>query len=428
MFIGLPIKLATTRVCVDVCPTTAGALLCVDGNGRQTAAPTGLDLLKMQDCYTATTTVNCCYVTYPTKESKKRPIHRIPVLTYIFFSALFKCVPDLGIGSPNFNSSTMGDAKAFNAALDFAANPAGAAGAAMGKIVQYWVVIAASVIVALVLGFIWLIFLRLFVGVMVWCTVVGLLLFLIILTIFAWEKAGLISIAKVSNQVTNTVGTSSVDTTQYTSQVTSGLEIDQTTAKVLASIISVVTIVYFLLFCVFMQRIRIAVQVIKEAAKAVGAMPFLVLYPLVTFISLLALAVWWVTVLLYLCSAGEFDPKTMSFTYPDTSTCSKQMMTTNALVQQVDADALCKLYKGNPTTAMSAWNPPTNARATVVGNSTALGITNKYKSQLPIQLNGSTYRFFLLFHLFGKIETSFRFFPLFWRVVAVGCFYVCLCF
>jgi len=373
MWIGLPYKITTSRVCMATCPETTGAQICVTEQMMIKENPSTLD--KLRTCFAFDPP--CCYTSYKTTET------------------LFKCVPYANVSLTSAAGMLPGNTSndQWNSAVSFAENPSGAFGTAVGQMVQYWVVILGSVIVALILGFVWLLFLRLFVGVMVWVTVVGFLLLLIACTVLAWEKAGVIDLSS----------TPAGD--QSANNPTTGVALDETTAKIIAAVFSVVTGLYLLLFCIFLQRIRIAVQIIKEAAKAMAAVPFTVLYPLVTFVSLVCLLIWWVAVMLFLASAGEFDPKTMTFVYPSTDQCIIDVQALGTadgnIIFDADAKALCSIYKGKSATAYLAWQD--GARATDNGNST--GLVDTYKTMLPVQLNGDTYNFFLLYHVFGGLWT-----------------------
>lgn len=70
------------------------------------------------------------------------------------------------------------------------------------------------------------------------------------------------------------------------------------------------------------RRIKIAVATIKVAANAIGSMPTLLLFPILTFLTFVALFVYWVIVFAYMWSAGNMvqtyraagDPEPEGFT------------------------------------------------------------------------------------------------------------------
>lgn len=66
----------------------------------------------------------------------------------------------------------------------------------------------------------------------------------------------------------------------------------------------IVFVVVLLLFIFFMKRIRIAVRVVKEAAKATRSMPFLGFWPLVVLLLQFAWLAYFVFVGAYLVTSG----------------------------------------------------------------------------------------------------------------------------
>ena len=56
-------------------------------------------------------------------------------------------------------------------------------------------------------------------------------------------------------------------------------------------------------------------QVVREACKALAAMPLLVAQPVCTMVSLLLLYCWTAIITMYFMSAGEFDMTTGTFVY-----------------------------------------------------------------------------------------------------------------
>ena len=82
-----------------------------------------------------------------------------------------------------------------------------------------------------------------------------------------------------------------------------------------ATVMSIFTVVYVVIFVLMFKRIMIAVKVVKEACKALAAMPLLVFQPVCTMVSLLLLYAWTAIITMYFMSAGEFDMTTGTFVY-----------------------------------------------------------------------------------------------------------------
>lgn len=95
-----------------------------------------------------------------------------------------------------------------------------------------------------------------------------------------------------------------------------------------AYILMAVSILYICFLLAMRSRIQLAIGVVKEAARALSAMPALVLLPVVQAVGLLMYMIPWTIYVLYFASSGEVevhessnnpDVKYRSFTY-DTNT------------------------------------------------------------------------------------------------------------
>jgi choline transporter-like protein 2/4/5 len=67
----------------------------------------------------------------------------------------------------------------------------------------------------------------------------------------------------------------------------------------LGIIFVVVFLILLLIVICLRQRIQIAIQLIKEASRAISNMWFTLLFPIVTFFLLVVVIVWFITVALY---------------------------------------------------------------------------------------------------------------------------------
>lgn len=89
--------------------------------------------------------------------------------------------------------------------------------------------------------------------------------------------------------------------------------IDAETAKILAYVFTAVSIILLILFCALIKRILIAVQVIREATKAIMKMPTMTVFPFITYAWILIFLGYGLGILIFLGSAGSFNPITLSF-------------------------------------------------------------------------------------------------------------------
>mmetsp|Transcript_2338 Transcript_2338/g.6220 ORF Transcript_2338/g.6220 Transcript_2338/m.6220 type:complete len:881 (+) Transcript_2338:94-2736(+) len=331
----------SVRLCLASCPSsftsskndsaTIGAYLCPSGVCNTCPQTTSKsekcfyneralgkrnDVISQTDsCFLPTSnTSDCWYQTYPTSD--------------IFY----KCVPSI------LTSTNVSDIKSFPLDVSFLGNttsvltnPAGEIGQMTAELAQMWSLLLIALALAVCFGFIYLILVRLFAKCMMFITVFGLLIVMILCTLFMWDKSGKI---EVFATVSKTTGLN-ISTLASASDVmkTPG---DTSTAYAFAIILTIATCVYVVILCIMLRRLIIAITVIQEAAKSMAAIPTLLLLPLTTFLALVLLYVWAGFIAIYLLSAGEFDPKTGKFVYSG-GTCSRDMQSVNINVTQPTA-------------------------------------------------------------------------------------------
>mmetsp|Transcript_58692 Transcript_58692/g.120049 ORF Transcript_58692/g.120049 Transcript_58692/m.120049 type:complete len:670 (-) Transcript_58692:2-2011(-) len=312
---------ASMRLCVADCPPEfafdkdasilRGTYSCTTTDCKDSTGPTFAlqrsrgDTLsnngKLDNCFVpGSKEGDCWYPAYPTSD------------------VFFKCVPSLPAELTEEDMARMeslglpvGNA-AFGDALAVMSNPAGEFGKLTGEVQSTWPLLLASVIIAVVLGFVFLMLIRMFALPMMWIIVIGLVLVLGFATLLAWDKTGKVDIFGRLSAETGANITALAD-------AAGGNALEGSTEPALveaaAWILTVISIVYVVLLIFFLKRITIAVKVIVEAAKAMAAMPTIILQPIWTFLSLLILYLWAAFITIYLVSAGEFDPATGTFTY-----------------------------------------------------------------------------------------------------------------
>ncbi|CAM6029743.1 unnamed protein product [Sphagnum balticum] len=156
------------------------------------------------------------------------------------------------------------------------------------------VLVVCGGIAPLLLSVTWLIVVRYFAGTITWLTVILLNIFMLLVTVFFYIKAGWIG----KDAVLVVVGS---DATNALSASTS----EQNHLKIVAVIMTILVVVVVLITLVMLKRVVIAVAVIKVAGKAIGAIPSLIIYPIFPFIVVAVFLIYWVAALLYLASAGS---------------------------------------------------------------------------------------------------------------------------
>jgi hypothetical protein len=301
---------------------------------------------------------------------------------------MFKCVPDIS-NVTMMAGSAFSDSAELKALTDFTANPQGQVGIAFAQIITSWPVLIGAVVVALIIGFVFLIALRLFVTPIVITLILSFLVILGGLALFFWNKAGVLEWGKAGiNGTSVTEAIASLD--QYSSSV--ALSTDE--ARVIAGIFSALAGLYLLFLLFMFKNILRAVNIIKEATKCLAQVPSMLFYPLLTCMFAAVALVWFLLILVYLASAGEFDAKTMTFTMSDYASCrSALQVSTGNWTAVADSVALryCSVTKGDTDKAkasalIGASFGTFNASAPIT-----LDSLWSYKSAIPIQLNSQTY-------------------------------------
>ncbi|KAG0610439.1 hypothetical protein M758_7G065600 [Ceratodon purpureus] len=156
------------------------------------------------------------------------------------------------------------------------------------------VLVVCGGIAPLVLSVLYLVLVRYFVGLLTWLTIILLNVLTLLVTLFFYIKAGWIG----KDVVTGVIGNGA-------DKVLSSSASEANHLKIVAVIMSVVFVVVVLITLVLLKRLIIAVAVIKVSAKAIGAIPSLIFYPIVPFLFQSAFLIYWVAGLLYLVSAGD---------------------------------------------------------------------------------------------------------------------------
>ena len=158
----------------------------------------------------------------------------------------------------------------------------------VGDFAQTWVFIAGFAGVAVILSLVWVILLRFVIGFFVWL-ILGLVL------VCLHGLAGFLYLSWTEIKTANALVAAS--------ELTAGqVRSEQTYMGMFIA----ACVVAFLFDCVFIfmrKRIGIAVEIIKEASKAVKAIPTMTLFPIFTFLLTIVLIAYWGIIELFLVSA-----------------------------------------------------------------------------------------------------------------------------
>ncbi|KAF4322216.1 hypothetical protein BBO99_00002819 [Phytophthora kernoviae] len=179
------------------------------------------------------------------------------------------------------------------------------------------VIILCGGVLALVLGFAFVILLRFCAGCIVWITLWSFVLLLLLFALMLSAKGGIIGTSEL-NALTAEIaaaatsagvnGTISVNATEIEFPETlRASEGKQKAYAVAAYVTFALAGVAFLLVCFFQKKIRIAVGIIKETSRALQRLPLLVLFPVWPFLMLLVLFAYATIVGAYIYSSGEIQ-------------------------------------------------------------------------------------------------------------------------
>lgn len=187
---------------------------------------------------------------------------------------------------------------------------------------SWWVILLCSVGLAIVMGFVWVMFLKYFTGCMVWTTIVLSVLVLAFLTGYLYYRAGLVNIvvpASLADKLSNFPGqaAASAAVASAAAQAQAKAEYlvpqswqDQATEynssyKSLAYISTGVLIMVICVVVAMRNAIRTSIEVIKLGTDALRALPTLILFPCSNVLAIGLFLVWWVFVAACLGSAGD---------------------------------------------------------------------------------------------------------------------------
>ena len=79
---------------------------------------------------------------------------------------------------------------------------------------------------------------------------------------------------------------------------------NKNTWLVIGIVLAVVSVVLTLVLIFLINRIKIAIELIEEASKAVGEMPSMLFFPIIPFLAQLLVIIWFVVVGMFLATSG----------------------------------------------------------------------------------------------------------------------------
>ncbi|KAG3113456.1 hypothetical protein PI124_g7606 [Phytophthora idaei] len=190
-------------------------------------------------------------------------------------------------------------------------------GRVIGDLQETWpVFLLCGGVLALVLGFAFVILLRFCAGCIVWITLWSFVLLLLLFALMLSTKGGIIGssdLSALTSEITSAAAAAGVDTSNVNAteivlpQTLQASQDRQKAYAVAAYVVYALAGVALLLVCFFQKKIRIAVGIVKEASRALQSLPLLVLFPIIPFVMLLILFAYAAIVGAYIYSSGEMQ-------------------------------------------------------------------------------------------------------------------------
>ncbi|KXS20695.1 DUF580-domain-containing protein [Gonapodya prolifera JEL478] len=271
-----PLSLATTltpsanvniswSVCVETCPHVDGQIA-FPSVANHTGCKYGVNITSTLDVANAIAAGNC------------------PAFFYATSPVINRCFPTVAVSS-NATQIWNNGAVDFNALLN-SGKDLFAKGIA--DIVTTWPVLVAAAGVSLVMCFVWLVIMRAFVALFVYLSILVVLVGLdggAVYLYFFWQtKLAEFNATPVASQT---------DQMRWSRDLSLGAFI---AVAVIGGLLTIIIIA-------LRNRIRIAVQIIKEASRAMQAVPFIIVSPLVTFAFAIVLVAYTLWIALFLATA-----------------------------------------------------------------------------------------------------------------------------
>lgn len=232
---------------------------------------------------------------------------------------------------------------------------------------------------SLILCMFWLIVLRYFAGLMAWLTIILVNLALAGITIYCFMEAGMLG----DNAFASAVSSAFAGMGDPTA-------LQRSTWRWIAIAAAAVAGIVLLITLLMISRIKVAIACIKVASQAVGAMPWILLYPVLPFALMVGLVVYWVSVTAMLYSAGTL-----------VATCRSPSS------YQAFGFSSLKNFSASSTSSGS-YNSSTgtvNCYTSLTGDALQLACSQDPNCYLSYQWN-NTIRYFFIYHFFGLLWTN----------------------
>lgn len=218
-------------------------------------------------------------------------------------------------------------------------------------------ILICGAVMAVIMGYVWLVIIRFFAWFLVWLTVWLSLFAMLCLTLYAYFKAGLLTAATV-NAITDsfnsaTGASTSIDTP---SELDAADDSIATRWSYFAYLMTAITLIMFVLILYFRTKINTAIGIIKEASTAIRSMLVIMLCPFISMILLLVLMIYWVGIASMIYSQGDITgAEVFSSVVGDNNATAQLLCPVNETTGQVNT-TLCAENLGGKSFAAGSMN------------------------------------------------------------------------
>ncbi|XP_031574217.1 choline transporter-like protein 4 isoform X2 [Actinia tenebrosa] len=206
------------------------------------------------------------------------------------------------------------------------------------KAVWYWILV--GFILAMVLALIYIVITRWIAGPLIWFTILAVIALIIFGMYWCFSKFKML----------NDSGESKPFELKFTVDLSTYKDSKETWLA-LGILLSIMLVIILLILLVMCSRIKIAVEMISEASKALSSMLSTLFFPLIPWLMQLILFVWFIAVLLYLSTNGKPQYETVDVPENDiynlTNSADCNAKTFDSMYPNTSASCILIGYKEN---------------------------------------------------------------------------------
>jgi choline transporter-like protein 2/4/5 len=177
------------------------------------------------------------------------------------------------------------------------------------------VIFVTGIFCSFLLGYLYIYFIRSAAYYVVWSSFVCSVLVFLVITLILFAKAGILGTANQLAALQEQMSEYSDHATVIPAALPAALQAssDNKSNYKYAAITSTILLAILIALLIGMrERINTAITIIKEASKAVVAMPLVVFYPFITVIFVILLTVYWAFISAYIASSGTLASDTLA--------------------------------------------------------------------------------------------------------------------